>query len=115
MCRAITKFLILLTVIVLVDASPSVAEHPFTLWEDEVFVAIGEEHGPEAEKRMRRIMEIILANHDKPVMEKLKLTNDSLNNVPWIADPELWKREDYWATPFETLTTFGGDCEDMAI
>jgi predicted transglutaminase-like cysteine proteinase len=115
MCRAITKFLILLTVIVLVDASSSFATHIFEPWEDRVFVAIGEEHGPEAEKRMRRIMEIILANHDKPVMEKLKLTNDTLNNVPWIADPELWKREDYWATPFETLTTFGGDCEDIAI
>lgn len=60
-------------------------------------------------------MDVIQANHEKPVMEKLKLTNDYLNNIPWIADPDLWKREDYWATPFETLTTFGGDCEDMAI
>ena len=60
-------------------------------------------------------MEIILANHDRPVMEKLKLTNDTLNNIPWIADSDIWKREDYWATPFETLVTFGGDCEDIAI
>lgn len=115
MCRAITKFLILLTVIVLVDASSSFAGHPFEPWEDGVFVAIGEKHGPDAEKRIRKIMEVILANHDKPVMEKLELTNTFLNNIPWIADPDLWKREDYWATPFETLTTFGGDCEDIAI
>ena len=115
MCRAITKFLILLTVIVLVDASPSVAEHPFTPWEEGVFDAIGEKHGPDAEKRLRKIMDVIFANHDKPVMEKLELTNTFLNNIPWIADPDLWKREDYWATPFETLTTFGGDCEDIAI
>ena len=115
MCRAITKFLILLTVIVLVDASSSVAEHPFTPWEEGVFDAIGEKHGPDAEKRLRKIMDVIFANHDKPVMEKLELTNTFLNNIPWIADPDLWKREDYWATPFETLTTFGGDCEDIAI
>ena len=109
-------FLISLVVILsLVVTSSSFATLGFEPWEDEVFVAIGKEYGPEAEKRFRRIMEIILANHDKPVMEKLKLTNDTLNNIPWIADPDLWKREDYWATPFETLATFGGDCEDIAF
>jgi predicted transglutaminase-like cysteine proteinase len=113
---ALKSFLISLVVILsLVVTSSSFAALGFEPWEDEVFVAIGKEYGPEAEKRFRRIMEIILANHDKPVLEKLKLTNDTLNNIPWIADPDLWKREDYWATPFETLATFGGDCEDIAF
>ena len=31
------------------------------------------------------------------------------------ADPDIWKRDDYWATPFETITTFGGGSEDIAI
>ena len=87
----------------------------FEPWEDEVFVAIGKDYGAEAEKRFRRIMEIILANHDRPVMEKLQLTNDALNNIPWIADPDHCKDKDYWATPFETLATFGGDCDDIAF
>jgi predicted transglutaminase-like cysteine proteinase len=109
-------FLLIISVILsLAAASASFATLGFEPWEDEVFVAIGTDYGPEAEKRFRRIMEIIIANHDKPVMEKLKLTNDTLNNIPWIADPDLWKREDYWATPFETLATFGGDCEDIAF
>jgi len=114
-CRSIVKGFLVFSILLLVVVSSVSAAHVFEPWEDEVFVAIGREHGPEAEKRIRKIMDIIQANHDKPVMEKLELTNNYLNNIPWIADPDLWKREDYWATPFETLTTFGGDCEDMAI
>lgn len=108
-------FLIISVSIIAAAGSMALATHVFEPWEDEVFVAIGREYGKEAEKRFRTVMDIILANHDKPVMEKLKLTNDTLNNIPWIADPDIWKREDYWATPFETLATFGGDCEDIAI
>ena len=114
-CRTIVKAFLVFSILSIVGAASVFAGHIFEPWEDEVFVAIGKEHGPEAEKRIRKIMDIILANHEKPVMEKLELTNDFLNNIPWIADSDLWKREDYWATPFETLTTFGGDCEDMAI
>lgn len=109
------NLIFLITILSLVVASSAFAGHAFEPWEDEVFVAVGKEHGPDAEKRIRKVMDIILANHDKPVMEKLELTNTFLNNIPWIADPDIWKREDYWATPFETLTTFGGDCEDIAI
>ena len=104
--------MILLSIAVLPDALAALGFEP---WEDEVFVAIGKDYGPDAEKRFRKIMEIIIANHDKPLMEKLKLTNDTLNSIPWIADPDHWKDKDYWATPFETLATFGGDCEDIAF
>ncbi len=113
--RTIVKAILVFLILSIVLVSSVFAVHIFEPWEDEVFVAIGREHGPEAEKRIRKIMDIIQANHDKPVMEKLELTNDFLNNIPWIADSNLWKREDYWATPFETVTTFGGDCEDIAI
>ena len=109
------NILIISVVMILAGSSAAFATHVFEPWEDGVFVAIGERYGPAAEKRFRRIMEIILANHDTTVMEKIRLTNDTLNNIPWIADPNIWKREDYWATPFETLATFGGDCEDIAI
>ena len=113
--RSVRNILIVSLFLVLGCGSVVYASHVFKPWQDEVFVAIGREYGPAAEKRFRALMDIILANHDKSVMEKLKLTNDTLNNIPWIADPDIWKREDYWATPFETLATFGGDCEDIAI
>jgi len=113
--RRYINFLVILVTVSLICSASAFATHIFEPWDDEVYVQVGKAYGPEAEKRIRKVMEIILANHDKPVMEKLKLTNDYLNNIPWIADPDIWKREDYWATPFETLTTFGGDCEDIAI
>jgi len=113
--HANSKTFILLVILSLFFVFSASATHIFEPWEDEVYVQVGKEYGPQAEKRLRKIFEIMLANHDKPVMEKLRLTNDTLNNIPWIADPDIWKREDYWATPFETLTTFGGDCEDIAI
>ena len=92
------------------------ADHPpFPPWEEQVFVEMGKRHGEAAAKRMRETLDFIIANQYKPIQEKLELTNDFMNGLPWIADPDLWKREDYWATPFETLTTFGGDCEDIAI
>jgi len=48
-------------------------------------------------------------------MEKLDLVNRTLNHLPWIADADHWKKSDYWASPMETIATFGGDCEDIAI
>jgi predicted transglutaminase-like cysteine proteinase len=87
----------------------------FEPWDNQVFVAVEERHGAAAANRLRKVHDLIIANQDLPVKEKLELVNDYMNALPWIADPDLWKREDYWATPFETLTTFGGDCEDIAI
>jgi predicted transglutaminase-like cysteine proteinase len=48
-------------------------------------------------------------------MEKVIKTNEMSNHLPWIADAAHWKESDYWATPLETITTFGGDCEDIAL
>jgi len=64
---------------------------------------------------MKNIYQLILDNEDKSLRTKLEAANTALNNLPWISDREKWSADDYWATPFETLTQFGGDCEDMAI
>lgn len=84
-------------------------------WSEGVFEQVKKEHGVEAEQRMRDIYQLILDYRNKPLMEQLTITNNTLNKLPWIADKEQWSADDYWATPFETLTKFGGDCEDMAI
>ena len=91
------------------------AAETFQPWSENVFVQIGKEYGQQAEKRMRYLHEIVVENQGKPVEEKLRLVNDTLNQLPWIADEEHWKQTDYWATPMETIATFGGDCEDIAI
>ncbi|MGQ9426327.1 transglutaminase-like cysteine peptidase [Gilvimarinus sp. F26214L] len=48
-------------------------------------------------------------------LEKVVRTNDFVNTIAYRADEDHWEQEDYWATPMETLTTEGGDCEDFAI
>lgn len=45
----------------------------------------------------------------------LRRTNDFFNQVPYINDSAHWGQEDYWATPTEMLSSFGGDCEDYSI
>lgn len=84
-------------------------------WSEGVFQQIEKEYGAEASKRMKDIYQMILDNQNKPLKEKLAIVNDKFNSLPWIADRSKWSAEDYWATPFETITQFGGDCEDMAI
>lgn len=93
-------------------SSASVAMQP---WSEKVFVAVEEEFGEKAEKRLRYLHTLILENQDLPLFEKLDLVNKTLNNLPWIADSEQWKASDYWATPMEMIATFGGDCEDFAV
>lgn len=46
---------------------------------------------------------------------KMTRSNDFFNRVHWVSDIDHWGKEDYWATPIETLATNGGDCEDFSI
>lgn len=91
------------------------ARAEFQRWSENVFAFIKQEYGAEAEKRLRYLENFIVENQDKPDMEKVVDANRVLNNLPWIADSSHWKSADYWATPLETITTFGGDCEDIAL
>jgi len=107
------KYVLLLLLLL---ASPALLPAgDFQPWSEEVFVQINKEYGQQAEKRLRYLHDLVVQNQDKPVLEKLRLVNDTMNQLPWIADKEHWEKADYWATPMETIATFGGDCEDIAI
>lgn len=45
----------------------------------------------------------------------LRKTNTFFNQVPYFNDIKHWRQEDYWATPVEMLSSYGGDCEDYSI
>lgn len=48
--------------------------------------------------------------------EKLKQINAFVHDVlNYQLDSALWGREDYWASPLETLAQGRGDCEDFVI
>ncbi len=48
-------------------------------------------------------------------MDELQGFNMLWNKVPYYSDLEHWGVEDYWATPVETMSSNGGDCEDYSI
>ena len=45
----------------------------------------------------------------------LQLVNAFFNRIPGVTDLAHWGTEDYWATPAETLSSNGADCEDYTI
>ncbi|WP_136246850.1 transglutaminase-like cysteine peptidase [Halomonas borealis] len=50
------------------------------------------------------------------IAAQLTGVNDFINrHVRWLDDDEIWRQEDYWATPLETLGHGAGDCEDFTI
>lgn len=95
----------------------------FPPWSEDLYAEVkrridekqGGDRGAAASARLRDMWQLITVHLNAPIEQKLEVVNDEMNTLAWIADSDLWKKEDYWATPFETITTFGGDCEDIAI
>ncbi len=71
--------------------------------------------GKEAVLRLQSLKKLVESNQALSENDKIKIVNDFFNRVPYYTDLQHWKVKDYWATPFEKLTTYGGDCEDYSI
>jgi len=113
-CLVLTSLFLALNILVSQNISAS-EKKEFPDWDQGVYAEINKRHGEEAAKRMIDVVQFIKVHLHDPVEKQLEAVNDYMNEMTWIADSELWKQPDYWATPFETITTFGGDCEDIAI
>ena len=51
-----------------------------------------------------------------PLLEKARIVNDLVQaKISYTFDKDIYKVEDYWAAPLETLTKKRGDCEDLAL
>lgn len=68
-----------------------------------------------AEQRVRDWLDLIREKKSLPTLHKLTTVNNFINRLRFQTDTLHWKESDFWATPFETLITNGGDCEDLAI
>lgn len=67
-------------------------------------------------RRLQAWMEMLEAQSTKPLMQKISAVNDFWNEqVLASLDSRIWKEEDYWATPLESLGKGAGDCEDFVI
>lgn len=94
----------------------SIADHRgFT---EKAYQLIQDKYGPEARLRVsawQQLMHKINSSGAYTELQKIREVNDFFNQVRWVNDIDHWKKEDYWATPVETLGTNAGDCEDFSI
>lgn len=72
-------------------------------------------YGEFAVRRLKAWQQLVDNNISKPERLKLKRVNDFFNQAKFVSDIKHWKKKDYWATPFEFLSTDAGDCEDYVI
>lgn len=72
-------------------------------------------YGAAARARVERWQALVGSEQLAPEPEKLARVNDFINQFEFVDDIDHWGRNDYWATPLETVVTNGGDCEDFTI
>jgi predicted transglutaminase-like cysteine proteinase len=76
---------------------------------------IQKEYGTQTEQRYRQLQSLLLREDKRPLKEELAAVNDFFNQILWRDDFSHWGKKDYWQTPLETMMSFTGDCEDIAI
>jgi len=99
------------------SASLTYADKGMFDFSDDLLGRVEKKYGKPAVNRLKGLTELLKkeASANTSEEEKLKTVNDFFNQVEYFTDKVHWKKDDYWATPFEKLTTNGGDCEDYAI
>jgi|TARA_B110000211_G_C14021465_1_gene527889 predicted transglutaminase-like cysteine proteinase len=82
----------------------------------ELLAGAKKEFGDGAKQRLLDWQELYFELRDEDEDSKLRRVNDFFNrNVKYVSDEKHWGQKDYWATPYESLTTQGADCEDFVI
>jgi predicted transglutaminase-like cysteine proteinase len=82
----------------------------------ELLATAQREFGAEAEQRLLDWQALYQNLRNQDEGEKLRAVNYFFNNhVKYVSDEKHWGQKDYWATPYESLTTHGADCEDFVI
>ena len=111
--RSIPRSIVI--VIILFASLPLIASFEVT---QALLDKIEAEFDSSARKRVSSWGELMASSKNKslPDKDKLVLVNDFFNSsILFVDDIDLWKQEDYWATPVEFLSMGAGDCEDFSI
>ncbi|MFW1677119.1 transglutaminase-like cysteine peptidase [Pontibacter sp. JAM-7] len=99
----------------LLAAVPLVQAGNLVNFSEGLLYRVEKKFGQTAVLRLNALAKLVRENADLSELDKVREVNDFFNLVPYYTDLQHWGVSDYWATPFEKLTTFGGDCEDYAI
>jgi predicted transglutaminase-like cysteine proteinase len=72
--------------------------------------------GPQAVQGVRLLQPLLATSVEANDSARLDAVNRFFNGrVVFRDDLQVWRTEDYWASPLETLQQGMGDCEDFAI
>lgn len=89
------------------------ADKPYV--EKPLLQKIGKKYKVFAKRRFFFQQTMLDSLQDKTDLEKLDEVNTFYNGVRYMSDLKLYKKKDYWATPWEFLGKDKGDCEDYTI
>lgn len=92
----------------------SAAEINHTAISNRIIKETGRKFGESAANRVIAWSNLVIENKDKPVADKLVLTNDFINRIPIKSDNDLWGHS-HWSTPYEMLARNAGSHADHAI
>lgn len=67
------------------------------------------------DQRVKAWRQLVDQGRDWSDQRQLEATNDFINQNQFVDDIIHWRKQDYWATPLQTIVTQGGDCEDFAV
>lgn len=108
----------MLKLIVLIFVSLLLTNNTFALEpyvEKPLLEKIGKKYKMFAKRRFFYLQQTLDELEDESNLEKLKAINIFFNGVRYKSDMKLYKKRDYWATPWEFLGKDAGDCEDYVI
>ncbi len=77
--------------------------------------SIASKFGYAAKSRLESLQQLVTEHRHDDEHRALERVNDFFNQMRFVSDRKHWRRNDYWATPVEFLSTNGGDCEDFSI
>lgn len=86
-----------------------------SLYNQNILKKIENKYGGETLNRFLLLKEIIAKNKNKSDIEKIEVINSFFNKVRYVSDKTVWKKKDYWATPYEFLSKDKGDSEDFVF
>ncbi|WP_228768472.1 transglutaminase-like cysteine peptidase [Shewanella sp. TC10] len=89
---------------------------PENMFNETFFSKISDKYGEDRTHAFHEWQKLIINNTQRDAYEQLNRVNQFANrNIQFKTDIEHWGKDDYWATPIESLGTGFGDCEDYAI
>jgi predicted transglutaminase-like cysteine proteinase len=89
---------------------------PSLAWDASRLQAAAQRLGPRAVAAVGPLQSMLAAARNSHDAARLDLVNQFFNlRLAFRPDIETWGRDDYWASPLESLSKGQGDCEDYAI